>query len=161
MSGSKLRSAARGLPTGVTIVIGGRGADAHGLTVNSFATLSLDPPLVSFCLKEGARLHPRMAETREFVVSILAEDQAGLALRFADPSRPAGFAGVETTSLPGTGGLVVAGAVGYFECRVRSMAPMGDHTLMVGEVTGCDILRDHPPLLFAGGRLHRLGSALA
>lgn len=77
-----------------------------------------------------------------------------------DPSRPEGLAGAPAVELPGTGGLVVAGAIGYFECRTRSMSAEGDHILVIGEVTGCDVLDDRPPLLFVGGGMHRVGPRL-
>ena len=59
-SETALRAAARGLPTGVTLVTCGLGADAHGTTVNSFTTVSLEPPMVSFCLGHDTRLHKRI-----------------------------------------------------------------------------------------------------
>ncbi|GAA3302760.1 flavin reductase [Dactylosporangium vinaceum] len=163
VTGDALRCTARGVPTGVTIVTSGHGATLHGMTVNSFATLSLAPPLVAFSIREGCRLRSRLAAGAAFVVSVLADDQAELARRFADSSRPDGLDGVGTVALDEggvTAGGAIAGAIGYFSCRTRSLTGVGDHTLVVGEVVGCGVLGNRPPLLFAGGRFHRLGPAL-
>jgi flavin reductase (DIM6/NTAB) family NADH-FMN oxidoreductase RutF len=159
VSATTLRAVARGLPTGVTLVTCGLGADAHGTTVNSFTTVSLEPPLVSFCLGHGTRLHKRITTDSVFVVSILADDQAHVARHCADATRPEGLVGIATAELPD--GMIAVGAVGYFSGRVRSLTLLGDHTVVVGDVLDCGVLGSRPPLLFAGGRFHQLGSPLS
>ncbi|MFE0646054.1 flavin reductase family protein, partial [Streptomyces sp. NPDC058877] len=87
-SGEELRSVARRLATGVTVVTSGTGDAVHGMTVSSFTTLSLTPPLVSFSVKVGARIRGPIETTGAFVVNLLAAEQEPLARWFADPDRP-------------------------------------------------------------------------
>ncbi|GGV01185.1 flavin reductase [Kitasatospora herbaricolor] len=154
-----LRSAARMLPTGVTVVTGGRGSTVHAMTVNSFTTVSLGPPTVLFCLQDKARLYARIADTGAFTVNVLAGDQKDLARRFATSGRPDGPAGLGDVPLgraPG-GGLLIDGALGWFECRDARFVPAGDHLLVLGEVASCGVLRRAPALVFHNGGFSSAG----
>ncbi|MGW6536633.1 flavin reductase family protein [Streptomyces sp. NPDC055051] len=149
------------MATGVTVVTSGRGEAVHGMTVSSFTTLSLAPPLVSFSVKTGARIRGPIEATGAFVVNLLAAEQEPLARWFADPDRPTGAAGfqerVRTTEVPG-GGLLLSGAVGYFACRLDRIVEAGDHVIVIGAVDRCRTLRPAPvpALVFADGGFHAL-----
>ena len=150
---------ARRLPTGVTVVTSGRGRDIHGMTVNSFATLSLAPPLVSFAVQRGARIRTLIRASGGFVVNILAAEQAGLARWFANRNRPLGadeFAAVETSEVPATGGIRLAGTVGYFDCAAVELLDAGDHTIIIGSVMACEALSRPGQLLFVDGEFRSL-----
>ncbi|MGA5203674.1 flavin reductase family protein [Streptomyces variegatus] len=154
MTPAELRTVARRLPTGVTVVTSGRGDDMHGMTVNSFATLSLSPPLVNFSVRHGARITTLIESTGGFVVNVLGADQHALARRFADPDRPTGsdcFAAVETAGAPASGGMRLAGTIGHFACRAVHLVEAGDHTIVVGSVEECGIVGTADPLLFVNG----------
>ncbi|MFG2586081.1 flavin reductase family protein [Streptomyces malaysiensis] len=145
---------ARRLPTGVTVVTSGHGNDMHGMTVNSFATLSLSPPLVNFSVRRGARITALIDSTGGFVVNVLGADQHALARRFADPDRPTGadcFAAVETAGAHASSGMRLAGTIGHFACRAVHLIEAGDHTLVVGLVEECRVLGTADPLLFVNG----------
>ncbi|MFI8514124.1 flavin reductase family protein [Streptomyces sp. NPDC085460] len=167
--GAELRSVARRLPTGVTVVTSGTGDAAHGMTVSSFTTLSLAPPLVSFSVRTGARIRGPIEATGAFVVNLLAAEQEPLARWFADPDRPTGAAGfhggfpggVRTAEAPG-GGLLLSGAVGYFACRLDRLVEAGDHVIVIGAVERCRTLRPAgvPALVFADGGFHAPGPRL-
>ncbi|MFJ1749283.1 flavin reductase family protein [Streptomyces sp. NPDC088116] len=149
-----LRAVARCLPTGVTVVTGGQGEDVHGMTVNSFGTLSLAPPLVSFSLGAGARIRALIERYGGFVVNVLAAEQASLARKFADPDRPVGldgFAGVETGRTSPYGGLRLPGSLAHFTCDSARFLAVGDHVIVVGSVRECATMRQAPPLVFEGG----------
>ncbi|MFF0486053.1 flavin reductase family protein [Streptomyces sp. NPDC004435] len=153
------------MPTGVTVVTSGTGEAAHGMTVSSFTTLSLAPPLVSFSVRTGARIRGPIEATGAFVVNLLAAEQEQLARWFADPDRPTGAAGfqdgVRTSEAPG-GGLLLSGAVGYFACRLDRIVEAGDHVIVIGAVERCRTLRPAavPALVFADGGFHAVGPRL-
>lgn len=141
-----LRRALGAFATGVTIVTA-RAADGRlaGVTANSFCSVSLDPPLVLWCLASKAPSRSVFAHATHFAVHVLAEDQVELSDRFCRPSRNK-FAGLEVTE--GLGGAPVLGGVAaLFECRHEQRHDAGDHDIIVGRVE-----RYHhasrPPLVF-------------
>ncbi|WP_328937107.1 flavin reductase family protein [Streptomyces tauricus] len=156
VTASLLRTTARCLPTGVTVVTSGLGPDVHGMTVNSFTTLSLEPPLVSFSVRHDARIRGPVERTGGFVVNVLAAEQTELARWFANRNRPLGaesFAEVRTEDAPVTGGVRIAGTVGYFACRAVRFIELGDHVLVVGLVHECGAREKARQLLFVDGEL--------
>jgi 3-hydroxy-9,10-secoandrosta-1,3,5(10)-triene-9,17-dione monooxygenase reductase component len=143
--------------TGVTVVTT-RDAIGHplGLTVSSFCSVSLHPPLVLVCIDHRSEANAGMRESGAFVVNVLAEDQEEVSRRFAAPGRAKvdGFRFDE-----GKQGIpLVPGALAHVECRVRSFHDEGDHTVWVGEVRS---LSAHPgrPLLHHAGAYRRLGGS--
>ncbi|QKV91489.1 flavin reductase [Streptomyces sp. NA02950] len=159
MTPADLRTVARRLPTGVTVVTGGRGGETHGMTVNSFTTLSLTPPLVSFSVRHTARIRGLIESTGGFTVNVLAAEQAGLAGWFADRNRPTGadsFLAVETAGAPAAGGVRIAGAVGHFVCRTVRLVEAGDHVIVIGSVEECEAPSSAEPLLFVDGEFRSL-----
>ncbi|MGA0878555.1 MAG: flavin reductase family protein [Ilumatobacteraceae bacterium] len=129
-------------PTGVTVVTGidGRGRP-QGITIGSFVSVSLDPPLVGFLPGKNSRSWPAMAESERFCVNILGADQADLCWRFAkeppegDDGAVAGkFDGVAWTAAA-SGAPVLEGVIGWIDCTVESVHDIGDHYFVVGRVT--------------------------
>ena len=122
-------------PTGVTVVAArsGDAAAPFGLTVNSFTSVSLDPPLVLVCIHRRAGSHDRLLEARTFAISVLAVDQGELAKRFA--FGPAGdrFEGVVWNEAP-AGSPVLDGAVAWLECSIDEVMPGGDHSIVLASV---------------------------
>ena len=122
--------------TGVTVVAT-RAQDgrAVGLTVNSFNSLSLEPPLVLWSLRTSSTVAAVFREATNFSVSVLAVGQLGLARHFA-LSAPERFAGVAHHE--GLGGCpLVDAAIAWFECSTVSVQELGDHLLFVGRVLRC------------------------
>lgn len=140
------RAAMAQFPTGVTVVtaLDAQGRPA-GLTVSSFNSVSLDPPLVLWSLSSRSSSLAAFRDGSHWVVNILAADQVALARRFAGP-REERFADVAWQ--PGRGGApVLEGCVAVFECRNRNRHVEGDHLILVGEVEACHhVLR--PPLVY-------------
>ena len=137
-------------PTGVTVVttVDGDGAKV-AVTVNSFTSLSLDPPLVLFCmdLRSG-----RLAAFRQaglFAVSILADDQAEIAQRFSCPDCQ--WHGVRSATWE-TGAPILIDGVAAIDCRLHDLYEAGDHVIIVGRVLRLGRLRDRPPLAYLAGR---------
>lgn len=135
MAGDDLRALLREVPAPVAIVTVQLADEAAGLTVDSFVSLSVEPPLVGVALRRHAALHELLRESGAFALSILASEQEHLAQHFARGVPPiAHWTGIETT--PGElGAPLIEGALGWIECRLASEHGVGDHTLFVGEAT--------------------------
>ena len=139
--------------SGVTVVTTEHDGTAYGMTVASFSSLSLHPPLVLVCIENGVKTHEAIVASGKFGVSILAHDQASLSSRFASRIDDR-FAGVETTR--GTLGIpLLANALTALECRLTASLPGGDHTIFVGEVEHI-ATRDAAPLLYFRSGYHEM-----
>jgi len=122
----------------------------HGMTVSSFCSLSLEPPLVLVCIDRTASMHDLLTSAETFAVNILAGDQEVLSRRFADVGIEARFDGVSWS--PSSAGPLIDGAHATLECRRVARHPGGDHTIIIGEVLGgSTALRGSPLLYYRGG----------
>lgn len=144
--------------TGVTIVTT-RTPDGQrvGLTVNSFTSVSLDPPLVLWCLSRAAASAPSFLAAARFAINVLALDQVDLAQRFATPHADR-FAGVGCRA--GEDGVpLLDGAIAHLVCRNLNLArrPTGDHLVFIGEVEHHERFTGEP-LVFQAGAYGRLVS---
>ena len=142
----RYREAAGQYMTGVTVVTTLEGAGRpSGLTVNSFTSVSLHPPLVLFCLGRDSANLPAFEAGNGFVVHVLGADQVDLSIRFAAKGVER-FEGIEWT--PGVDGLpVIGGVLATFQCRRREVHDGGDHLIYLGEVLRLDIAEDRGPAL--------------
>jgi len=142
--------------TGVAI-IGAAGAQgrAVGLTVNSFASLSLTPPLILWSLALHSPNAGLFVPGAGFGVSILRAGHGQLARHFAMPAADK-FSGVPHHRCP-AGVPYLSEALATLACRVARADPIGDHLLVVGEVEGCEA-GDGEPLVFYGGDFVRIGA---
>jgi len=141
------RDALARYPTGVAVVTVQDGARARAMTINSFASVSLEPKLVlwSLALDSDRKAHFERAE--RYAINVLAADQemlAGACARLDDVDA----AGGRWTSAPGGGAPFIAGAVARFDCRLHAVHPGGDHVIIVGEVVHFDRPSDEPALVF-------------
>lgn len=139
-----LRTALRFWTTGVTIVSSHHEGVTHGMTVNSFTSLSLDPPLISVSLEKVTRTHQLVNDARTFSVTILSQTQQTMSDRFAgreneDSDR---FEGLETFKLE-TGNPILSQGLAFFDCRVSASHDAGTHTLFIGEVLSCGFLSEN------------------
>src|SRR5712691_4479741 len=132
--------------TGVTVITTGADARAVGTTVNSFTSVSLDPPLVLFCIHRESRLGVELRESGRFGVNFLARRQERLAKAFAG-RRTAGFEHVAHHQ-SALGVPILSEALAYLACDVVDEFPGGDHTIVVGEVVELGIpQRRQEPLI--------------
>ncbi|KOX03140.1 MULTISPECIES: flavin reductase family protein [Micromonospora] len=148
-----LRRAFGAFATGVTVVTVG-GATPHGMTANSFATVSLEPPLVLICVGREAVMHQVLSRAGVFAVSVLAAEQEAVARYFADRRRPLGreqFASVDWLPGPQTGAPLISGALAHFECELRRTYEGGDHSIFLGELLSMDRSLENDALLFVNG----------
>ncbi|HWD08224.1 MAG TPA: flavin reductase family protein [Actinomycetota bacterium] len=127
-----LRQALGRLVTGVAIVTASHAGEPVGMTVNSFTPVSLEPPLVSFCVRTGSGTGRQILAAGAFAVNVLSERQRFLAERFTgNPS--ARFAGTAYREAI-TGAPLLDDALASFDCRIVAHLTLGDHELIVGEV---------------------------
>jgi flavin reductase (DIM6/NTAB) family NADH-FMN oxidoreductase RutF len=149
-SSRELRECLSSFITGVTVIttVDSQGR-AHGLTVNSFNSVSLDPPLVLWSQRLQSPTFPVFRDSPYFAVNILAQDQIGISRRFAKRSHDK-FEGLEV--VPGLGGIpLIAGCAAYLECSKEMSFPGGDHVVFVGRVERIE-KQQRPPLVFGGGQ---------
>src|SRR6266849_3321053 len=124
------KSAMSHFASGVTVVTTEHGGRPYGMTVASFASLSLHPPLVLVCIERSVKTHDAIAASGKYGVSILSSAQADISSKFASRSDDK-FNGVELIE----GDLdvpLIAGALTAIECRLYDQLPGGDHTIFIG-----------------------------
>jgi flavin reductase (DIM6/NTAB) family NADH-FMN oxidoreductase RutF len=135
-------------PSGITVV----GADAEGdriaVTVGSLVSVSLDPPLVSIAIGKNLALHELLRQAGAFGVSLLRGDQADLARRFARGMPPIALWDGVALREGVTGAPLLAGALGWLECRLHAEVDAGDHTLFLGEVIAAEEGEPGPALVY-------------
>lgn len=136
--------------SGVTVVTTEQGGRLYGVTVSSFSSLSLRPPLILVCLDQRSSSHASISQAGGFVVNILERHQEHLSRRFAAPDVEDKFAGVAWHT--GMLGLpILDGALAVIECRLHATLPGGDHTIFVGEVADMAVSEGSPLLYFRRG----------
>ncbi|MEV4668618.1 MULTISPECIES: flavin reductase family protein [unclassified Microbacterium] len=139
-----LRGAFSRFATGVTIV-GFEDQDGiHGLTVNAFTSVSLDPPLLLVSIQKTSRSHERLLQ-QSFSVSILADTHAAAARSFASKDRAGAPDWDRSGRVPR-----IADAIGWFECEHWAQYDAGDHTLVIGKITAFGTTEGEPLLFFNG-----------
>ena len=140
--------------TGVTIITAIDGDEPVGVAANSFTSVSLDPPLVLFCVGRSSTTWPRIESARKFAVNILGEHQEELSQLFAQ--KGADRFG-QTDWHVGVGGSpVLEDVIAYLDCEFWAEYDGGDHIIVVGRVLDLGTPHDAGPLLFFRGKYGRL-----
>lgn len=151
-AGESLRTVMASFPTGVTVVAAQTG-DGHpiGLTVNSFTSVSLEPPLVLVCISHDSSSHDPIVDAGGFAISVLSAEQRGVAGRFAARPPEGRFAEVEWREAP-SGHPIIVGASAWLDCTLQEVLPAGDHSILLARVdaTGSE---DTPALVFHRGNM--------
>jgi flavin reductase len=158
LSSADFRRVVGNFPTGITVITVEREpGQVHGMTANSFTSVSLDPLLILVCIDHNARLLSFLKEQGRFGVSILKESQQAVSEHFAKPSQDPEATkslGIQfrwtTTGIP-----LIDDALAHLACNVAAQHPAGDHTLFLGEVESMD-LNSGEPLLYHRGSYRRL-----
>jgi 3-hydroxy-9,10-secoandrosta-1,3,5(10)-triene-9,17-dione monooxygenase reductase component len=137
------------VPTGVALITATTPAGPAGMAVNSFTSVSLDPPLVSFCAAHTSSTWPRIQAAGSFSVNVLGEDHSGVSRRFAQKGADR-FAGLGHR--PGaTGAPVLDGVAAHLDCELYAVLEAGDHVIVLGRVVHLDADEEVRPLVFHGG----------
>ena len=140
--------------TGVTVITTkDTTGKPFGLTVNSFTSLSLNPPLVVVCVDKTVDCYSCFDDSKVFAVNVLNEDQEELSRRFATKGIEK-FEGIPWR-MGENGSPLLDGVIGAIECKVAHSYEGGDHTIFLGEISSATANGDRP-LLFFKGNYHRL-----
>ena len=145
------RAALGRFATGVTVVTCQTELGPLGITANSFASVSLDPPLVLWSPAKSSSRYPAFLEAEHFAVHVLESGQRDLCRQFTKSGLD--FSGLEVTEGEG-GAPVIAGCLAHFECRRFATHDAGDHTIILGQVAAATA-REGQPLVFSSGALGR------
>ncbi|MGW1102172.1 flavin reductase family protein [Streptomyces sp. NPDC002540] len=129
-------------------------AGPAGFACQSFASLSLDPPLVAFMVARTSTTWPRIARAGSFCVNILGAQQGALCRSFA-VSGADKFAGVPYGPAPATGSPLLDSVPAWIDCRIHAVHTGGDHLIVVGRVEALGAVDGGDPLLFHRGRFGR------
>jgi len=144
-----MRAAMGAFCSGV-VVVTALGADGPlGFTCQSFVSLSLDPPLISFSPARSSSTWPRIREVGRFAVNVLAHDHAELSNKFARSGADK-YAGVPWYLSP-QGSPILDGVSAWVDCTLWREYDGGDHTIVIGEVTTLDHELERDPLLYYRG----------
>lgn len=154
----ELREVMRLWATGVTVVTSSHAGLQHGMTVSSFTSVSLEPPLVMVSLELSSRTHRLVSQAGAFAVAILADDQRAVAERFSGgvPDHEDRFAGFAVETTP-SGMPIPAGCLAWLECKVVGQHEAGNHTLFIGKVEAALTMRQRGPLLYYNRGYRRIG----
>ncbi|HEX9068644.1 MAG TPA: flavin reductase family protein [Ktedonobacterales bacterium] len=135
--------------TGVTVVSTRLGGLRAAITVNAFASVSLDPPLVLICIERAAHIHDMLVQAGIFAVNILSATQADLADCFARSSelRNRDLCGCGL-GVAATGAPILKGTMGFVDCRITEVYPGGDHSIIVGHVEAVSGTNADPLIYF-------------
>ena len=138
--------------TGVTIITTRNENEDLGFTANSFTSVSLDPPLVLFCIKNDASFLEGLMASKVFGINVLAEDQENLSNKFANPNLlncerfdkvPLSYGPLKCPT--------IIGSMAFLECTVVKINEEGDHNIIIGEVSSFDKYGSKKPLVYYGG----------
>lgn len=144
-----LREVLGSFVTGVTVITTEHDGELHGMTANSFTSVSLEPPLVLVCFARSSRTSVAVAARGEFVVNLLDQHQAAVSHRFARPADDH-FAGArirrDERGLP-----ILADGLGHLACSVHEIYPGGDHDIVIGRVRHAATAMGAPLVFFRGG----------
>lgn len=138
--------------TGVAVVTTADGGVPFGMTVNSLASVSLDPCMLLVCPRKGSATGEAIKRSGVFAVNILGEDQQDLCMRFVgeDARRFDELElGEDVRGVP-----LLRGSLAHISCELDAIHPGGDHDIVVGKVTDCQ-LETGDPLIFHGGQFCR------
>ena len=152
-----LRSAMRAWSAGVTVVTAAHNGERHGMTVNSFTSISLEPALITISLQQSTRTHEMVMKSRAFGLTILSAEQTKIsdifAGRFAEITDK--FSGLKTETLV-TGSPLISGGLSWMDCRVVETFNAGMNTLFIAEVLAARGSGEGDPLIYHNRKYWKL-----
>jgi flavin reductase (DIM6/NTAB) family NADH-FMN oxidoreductase RutF len=156
----ELRLAMRQWATGVTIVSVMHKGRRHGMTVNSFTSVSLTPPLVMVSIEQVTKTHQLLRAAGTFAITILDQNQRHISDRFAGrlSEYTDRFAGLETFTLVSGAPLLERGGLAWFDCRLVASYEAGTHTVFIGDVLAVKANTGAKPLIYYDRDYRRLDS---
>jgi flavin reductase (DIM6/NTAB) family NADH-FMN oxidoreductase RutF len=155
MTPSTLREAFGHFPSGVIAIAAEVDGILVGLAASTFVPVSLDPPLVSFCVQNTSETWPKLKDLPRLGISVLGEshDEAARALAAKTGDR---FAGLSTVSRK-SGAVFIEGTSVWLESAIEQLVPAGDHTIVILRVCDITVHADVAPIVFHRSAFRRLG----
>lgn len=149
LDSENLRAAMRAWSAGVTIVTAVHEGVKHGMTVNSFTSISLEPATVSISLQHSSRTHELVTKYRAFGLTMLSSEQVKISDLFAGRMSETEdrFAGLQTETMV-TGSPLIVGGLAWLDCRVIQIFDAGMNTLFIAEVLAARSSADGLPLMY-------------
>ncbi len=141
-------------PTGVTVITAAGAGGPAGMCVGSFASVSLDPPLVAFFAGKSSSSYPAIEAAGHYCVNILGDEQEEEARVFAGKSDDK-FAGIGWRPSAATGAPVLNDVIAWIDCRIETVHEAGDHWIVVGRVLDLEVGHESGPLVFFRGGFGR------
>ena len=154
---SRFREALGHFASGITVITSQLDGEPLGFTCQSFYSVSMSPPLVSFSVMSRSASYPKIRQAGRFAVNILSGDQVGISDQFA--SRGADkWRGVEWGESP-LGNPLIGGSLHWLDCEIHAEHVAGDHLIVIGEVKAISRPRvsETQPLLYFKGQYCSLG----
>ncbi|WP_433429293.1 flavin reductase family protein [Nonomuraea sp. CA-141351] len=152
-----LRTVLGRFATGIVVITaGGPGGRPIGMTVNSFSSVSMNPPLILYCINRSSQLHPTLISAERFAVNVLTESQRNVSRQFARP----GFDrfGAMSASSGSRGIPVLRESLAVIECVTDRVVRAGDHDIVLGQVLSAETTAHAvpEPLIYFGGAYRSL-----
>lgn len=146
-TGQELKEILRRYPTGVTVVTSVLEGKPWGGTMNSFTSVSLNPPLVALFVMDNSRTTSAIQKTEKFIVNIMKHDQGDQSMQFANDGMEDKFKGVTYTKNK-DGIPILDNCLGYIECDLYQTQKIADHYMFVGRVTKATVVKDEEALVY-------------
>lgn len=144
--------------SGITVITSQLDGEPVGFTCQSFYSVSMSPPLVSFRVMSGSASYPKIREAGRFVVNILSGEQVGISNRFAQRGTDK-WQGVQWQASP-LGNPIIAGSLHWLDCEIHAEHTAGDHLIVIGEVKALSLetAATPQPLLYFKGQYRNLSA---
>lgn len=154
---NQLRKVMRQWTSGITVVSAHYDGKDHGMTVSSFTSVSLDPPLVIISLMKDSRTLEMILRSNSFGITILSTDQVEISKIFAGEIEDTEnrFADIEIIRLV-TGSPLTKGGLAFFDCEVSQVIDFATNSLIIGEVIAAELGEQDHPLLYFDQQYHQL-----
>lgn len=157
IDGARFRQVLGHFATGVTVITAATDDGPVGLSVGSFTSVSLDPPLVLFCVMKSSSSFPKIQASGRFCVNVLGDDQEEIARRFASSGGDK-FEGIGWRPSPATAAPLLNDVLAWIDCEIDAVHEGGDHWIVVGRVLDLEVGREGGPLVFFRGGFGRFTS---
>lgn len=156
------RSAMRRVPAVVTIVTAASGEDVRGITIGSFTSVALEPPLISFNVRKDARIHRVITTASHFAVHLISRQQTHLCEHFAIPDQTSAeqFSTVEYR-LGAYGVPILENVLAVLYCQRYDIFEAGDHSILLGQVVEIDEANEGEPVLYYNRSYRSIGEIVA
>lgn len=155
---SVLRAAFGQFPSGVVALCAEIDGVPIGMAASSFVAVSMDPPLVAFCVQNTSTTWPKFTAASRIGISVLGELHDGAARTLAAKTGNR-FEGLETTTTD-DGAVFIGGASMWLDATVTDEVPAGDHAIILMAINELEIKADVPPIVFHGSKFRRLAADL-